>query len=164
MPAIRLARPAELVLLPAVELAADTRFSELGVGPLPEPGSAAELSRALAVLVAGDPPFGFARLEEVGGEAHLEQLAVHPDHGRRGIGRGLLEAACTWASDAGYGEISLVTYRDVPWNGPFYARAGFEGCGPADEWLRQRARPNEAPVMARFGTRVVMTRSLRTSR
>ncbi len=151
-------------MLPELELAADERFSELGVGPLPAPSNVAELVQAQAVLVAGDPPVGFARLDVLGGEAHLEQLCVHPEHGRLGIGRALLEAACGWAREAGYDEISLATYRDVPWNGPFYARAGFEEAGLVDEWFRQRGRAGEEPVMARFGTRVIMIRSLRPRR
>ncbi|EHK81871.1 hypothetical protein [Rhodococcus pyridinivorans] len=29
------------------------------------------------------------------------------------------------ARDAGFGSLTLTTYRDVPWNGPYYARLGF---------------------------------------
>jgi GNAT superfamily N-acetyltransferase len=76
---------------------------------------------------------GFAHVLEVGTpaagedprEAHLEQLAVLPAHGRRGIGRSLVEAACTWAAARGHERISLRTYAEVPWNAPFYVRCGF---------------------------------------
>jgi len=32
---------------------------------------------------------------------------------------------CQWAAAAGYESVSLTTFRDIPWNMPFYARLGF---------------------------------------
>jgi GNAT superfamily N-acetyltransferase len=160
IPPVRTARPEELALLPALEWASDTLFLSLEIGPLPPPGPVEALRAALVVLVAGDPPVGFVRVDDVGGEAHLEQLAVHPDHGRQGIGRALVQAACCWAAAAGYGEITLATYRDVPWNGPFYASAGFVERGSVEAWCAAHGRPPEQPVLARFGTRVLMRRPL----
>jgi GNAT superfamily N-acetyltransferase len=157
---VRPARPEELTLLPAVEMASDTLFLSLGIGPLPAPGTVEDLARGLVVLVVGDPPVGFARIDLLAGGAHLEQLAVHPDHGRRGLGRALVRAACAWSAAAGYDQITLATYRDVPWNGPFYASEGFTELGPVDPWYAARAVPAEEPVMGRFGARVLMARSL----
>jgi len=163
---IRPARPDELPSLPAIEVAADTLFDALGVGPLPGPGTEEELAAALVVLVAGDPPVGFCRIDEAVGlaggprGAHLEQLSVRPDRARRGVGRALVRAACAWASAAGYTELTLATYRDVPWNGPFYASEGFVEAGSVDEWLRAHGREPEEAVMGRGGTRVLMRRRL----
>jgi GNAT superfamily N-acetyltransferase len=157
---IRPARPDELVLLPALESAGDTMFEVLGIGPLPGPGSVEDFGAALVVLVAGDPPVGLCRIDALGSGAHLEQLSVHPDHGRRGVGRALLRAGCAWAAQHGYRELTLATYRDVPWNGPFYASEGFVEVSPADEWLTAHGLPPEEPVMTRFGVRVVMRRPL----
>jgi GNAT superfamily N-acetyltransferase len=159
---VRVVRPAELMLLPALEAAADTMYVPLGIGPLPGPGTVEEFGSALVVLVSGDPPVGLARVDALAGGAHLEQLSVHPDHTRRGIGRALLQAACRWAATNGYDHITLATYRDVPWNGPFYASEGFSEVGPTDDWYRDRSLPPEEPVMARFGTRVIMARPLAT--
>ena len=160
MDAIRPARPDELVLLPALEAAADTLFEPLGIGPLPGPGSVEDFAAALVVLVAHDPPVGLCRIDAAGSGAHLEQLSVHPGHGRRGLGRALLRAGCDWAAEHGYRELTLATYRDVPWNGAFYASEGFVEAGPVDDWLVAHGRPPEEPVMARFGVRVLMRRSL----
>jgi GNAT superfamily N-acetyltransferase len=159
-------RPDELSLLPSLEAAADTAFEQLGIGPLPGPGTVEEFAAALVVLVAGDPPVGLCRIDAISGPdratpgAHLGQLSVHPDHTGRGIGRALLEAACDWAAAQGYAEITLATYRDVPWNGPFYASEGFVEVGPVDDFMRDRGLPPEEPVMARFGVRVLMRRRL----
>ncbi len=157
---IRSARPDELALLPPLEAAADTLFDALGIGPLPPPGSVADLEQALVVLVAGDPPQGFARIDALAGGAHLEQLSVHPVHVRQGTGRALLRAAVAWAAAHGDEELTLATYRDVAWNGPFYASEGFVELGPVDEWYAARGLPPEEPVMGRFGARVLMARRL----
>jgi GNAT superfamily N-acetyltransferase len=157
---IRPARPDELALLPPIETAADMMFGTLGIGPLPGPGSVEDLAEALVVLVDDGGPTGFARIDELAGGAHLEQLSVHPDHGRRGTGRTLLRAACAWTSANGYRELTLATYRDVPWNGPFYASEGFVEVGPVDEWYADRGLPPEEPVMGRFGSRVLMARRM----
>jgi GNAT superfamily N-acetyltransferase len=158
--AVRPARPDQLALLPALEAAADTLFEPLGTGPLPPPGSGEDLAAALVVLVAGDPPVGLCRIDAVRTGAHLEQLSVHPAHGRHGIGRALLRAGCAWAAEHGYHELTLATYRDVPWNAPFYASEGFVEVGPVDDWLAAHGRAPEEPVMARFGVRVLMRRPL----
>jgi GNAT superfamily N-acetyltransferase len=165
---VRPVRPEELALLPALERAADAMFDRLGIGPLPGPGTVEEFAAALVVLVAGDPPVGLCRIDELAGTdhisghpaagAHLEQLSVHPDHGGRGIGRALLRAALEWAGANAFDELTLVTYRDVPWNGPFYASEGFVEVGPADDWLARHGLPPEEPVMGEGGIRVVMSR------
>jgi GNAT superfamily N-acetyltransferase len=163
---IRPARPDELLLLPAVEAAADTMFEPLGIGPLPGPGTVGEFGAALIVLVAGHPPVGLCRIDGIDGIdgekgiVQLEQLSVHPDHAGRGIGRALLRAGCAWAAEQGYPEITLATYRDIPWNGPLYASEGFVERGAVDDFLRAHGLPPEEPVMGRFGTRVLMVRSL----
>ena len=43
------------------------------------------------------------------------------------------------AWDLGYDRLSLTTYRDLPWNGPFYARLGFvEAAHPEPFELHRR--------------------------
>lgn len=151
----------ELVLLPAVEAAADAMFGPFEHGTFPGPGTPEEFAAALVVFVAGDPPVGLCRIDAIGDGAHLEQLSVHPEHGRRGVGRRLLRAGIGWTADAGFPELTLITYRDVPWNGPFYASEGFVEAGPADDWLIAHGLAPEEPVMARYGTRIVMALPLR---
>jgi hypothetical protein len=38
---------------------------------------------------------------------------------------------CAWAATAGFQSVTLTTFRDVPWNMPFYERLGFETIPPA---------------------------------
>jgi GNAT superfamily N-acetyltransferase len=127
------ARPEDVALIPAIELAA----ARLLVGHAPESvlavaKSEADLERMrcaghLWVALANDRPVGFVCVEVLEpGAAHLEELDVHPDHGRRGVGRRLVLAVCDWAEHAGFDSVTLSAFRDVPWNAPFYATLGFE--------------------------------------
>lgn len=77
------------------------------------------------MLVVDDPPIAFIVVELIDGAAHIWQLSVHPDHARRGIGSALINAATDWARANDLDAITLTTFRDVPWNGPFYASLGF---------------------------------------
>jgi hypothetical protein len=52
----------------------------------------------------------------------------------------------------------------VPWNGPFYASQGFVARGAVDDFLRSHGLGPEEPVLGRFGTRVLMVRTLRAPR
>jgi len=70
-------------------------------------------------------PVGFALVSRRGGTLYLDQLSVHPDHGRRGLGADLLRQVFQLAKQRRLKQVTLSTFRDVPWNGPFYARMGF---------------------------------------
>ena len=97
------------------------------------------------VLVAevGGVLVGWALLEVLDGEGHLEEVDVHPDHGRRGHGRALVHAAAELAASLGHRAIVLTTFRSVPWNAPLYRRLGFEEIPEAE------LTPGLAAVLAR---------------
>jgi GNAT superfamily N-acetyltransferase len=156
---IRLARPDELAGLIELERAADRLFPLAGYGETPGPASLDELRAATALLVSGDPPAGYARLEVVDGRAHLEGLSVRPRFMRQGRGSELVRAACAWAAEQGYSEITLCTFAEVPWNGPFYATLGFTELAELTPGLiALRAAEQELGLDA-MGRRVVLIRS-----
>jgi ribosomal protein S18 acetylase RimI-like enzyme len=68
---------------------------------------------------------GYAIAREVDGTLYLQQIDVAPEHGRRGIGSALINTVCAWAKKRGYRIVSLSTFRDIPWNAPFYSKLGF---------------------------------------
>jgi GNAT superfamily N-acetyltransferase len=125
MPEVRRALPRDLEHLPEIDLRAESLFRVAGMDlpDLPFPLDALHDSRA--VFVAGDPPVGFVQLDEIDGNAHLQELAVLPSHMRQGLGSALLDSACEWARTAGYAAITLTTYAEVAWNAPFYEARGF---------------------------------------
>lgn len=95
-----------------------------------------------------------------GVRAHLEQLSVLPEHGRRGVGSGLVAAAAEEARWDGHDRLSLSTYRDRPWNAPFYARLGFEVVEPTGA-LAEVRQHERAQGLDEAGERVVMELALR---
>lgn len=158
---VRPALPRDLDGLPVLEAAADGLFAAQGIGPLPPVTTTAdELARAAAVLVVGDPAIGFARMERVDGQAHLEQLAVHPAAGRRGVGTALVEAAATWAAHQGCESVTLCTFADVPFNAPFYARNGFVELTDLGPQLRALRDAERRLGLDALGRRVVMRRGV----
>jgi len=104
---------------------------------------------------------GFALCGEVDDHAHLFEMDVLPEYGRRGIGSALLESVCESAAARGFSAMTLTTLRDVPWNAPFYAARGFveiteSSWGPQLGELVARERMLGFPMRLR----VVMRRGL----
>ncbi len=112
----------------------------------------------LWVASTGNIPVGFALVKMLADDLpHLEEIDVHPSHGRRGLGTALVREVCEWATLCGYVMLTLTTFRAVAWNLPFYARLGFE------EIPREILRPELAAVVSEEAdrgldphTRVVM--------
>lgn len=157
---VRVASASDLLEVPAVEAAADELFRQRGVLDLPAAAPAALRAEAWQVLVAGRPVAGFAVLERVDGDVHLEQLSVHPSVMRQGIGAALLEAAVSTAWVVGARRVTLLTYADVPWNAPWYARHGWRVTDEVGPGLRALAASEVEQGLARHGRRVVMARSV----
>ena len=142
---ITAALPHHVDALPAIELSAATLLE--GHAPkavLQETTPASVFVNAredgrLWVALLDQIPVGFAHVEMLAADrAHLQEMDVLPHHGRRGVGTALLRTVLDWARRRGHKEITLTTFRAVPWNMPFYSRLGFEEI-PAGE-LRPQLR------------------------
>lgn len=131
-------------------------FESVGIGPFTNDDAEDHFDRAALVLVAGEPPVGFVCVEMVDGIPHIWQLSVHPDHARQGLGRSLVEATSAWAASKGFDAITLTTYRDVPWNGPFYESLGFVTVGDLTPELSAIRKHERAIGDDDFGPRVAM--------
>lgn len=133
MRATRPARGKDLPLLREIERAAGRSFAALGMDLVAddEPPSldalrkVANSGRAWVRTDADDRPVAYLLAEVVDGCAHLEQVSVHPDAAGAGHGRALTEHLVAWARDRELPAVTLTTYVDVPWNGPYYRRLGF---------------------------------------
>jgi hypothetical protein len=51
----------------------------------------------------------------------------------------LIEQAESWARSHSLDALTLTTYREVPWNGPYYERLGFAYLTPEEETPGLRA-------------------------
>ena len=93
--------------------------------------------------VAGGAPVGFALVDLLGEEFHLEELDVLPAHGGQGLGTALVRTVCTWAAGQG-ASVTLCTFRAIPWNAPFYERLGFVPLRPEQLTPALEGRMREA--------------------
>lgn len=125
---IRPARHDDVERMRAIERAAGELFRPLGMDAVADddPGDPAELR---AVVDSGrawvadheGTAAGYLVAAVVDGEGHVEQVSVDPAFAGRRIGAALVEQAAGWAD----GPLTLTTFRDVAWNGPYYERLGF---------------------------------------
>jgi GNAT superfamily N-acetyltransferase len=90
-----------------------------------------------------DSPVAYLIADILDGYAHIEQVSVRPADTRRGLGRTLIEHAVDWASSRGLQTVTLTTFADVPWNGPYYRRLGFEVLPDEEAGPELRARRAE---------------------
>jgi ribosomal protein S18 acetylase RimI-like enzyme len=132
-------RPATVDDVPgmqAAEIAAGERFREIEDPRIARCADAAPYwtaglerasneQRAWVAVDDGGSIIGFAVAWVVDGEGHLDELAVAPAHGRRGVGRALVDEVVAWTGAQELASITLTTFRDVPWNGPYYEKLGF---------------------------------------
>ncbi|GAB5450821.1 MAG: hypothetical protein Hals2KO_11490 [Halioglobus sp.] len=141
---IRKARRAELNTLITIDDAASTLYSQAGLTfelADDHPFIEAESRRWADAIAAGrahvasnerDHAIGFIVLSYVDDAPYLDQISVHPDYMRRGVGTQLLACAIRWADEQ---PLWLTTYSHVPWNRPYYEQHGFRqvavaSCGP----------------------------------
>ena len=120
--------------MPAIEQSAGELFRGLGdLSWIADEGNMRvehhlELIRAGTSWVAAGPdgrPRGFLCAMLLPAALHIVELAVGLESQRQGVGRCLMEHAICWAYSRRLSNITLTTFRDLPWNGPFYSSLGF---------------------------------------
>jgi len=130
---IRLARPEDAEAFHTVEedaadlLRQEPSLQDITIPPSSDADEYRSMIRAghsLAALV-NDTIVGFAAARAYGRELHLHEMSVAIAHQGKRIGATLLKALQIDARNAGLQAITLNTFRDIPWNAPFYARHGF---------------------------------------
>lgn len=156
---IRVALTRDLDGLREIEVASEQLFADVGIGPFSQDETSSS-ERAAIVFVSGDPPVGFASVEVIDGVAHLGQLSVLPSASRQGRGSALVSAVCDWASSQNYEAVTLTTFRDVPWNGPFYVRLGFRTLDDLTPGLAAIRDHEKAIGDDDFGPRIAMRKDL----
>ena len=153
---VRPTRPGDVTALPAIERAAGERFRDY-----PELAWLAEgdvisaeqhldyAGRGLSWLaLANDQPVGFILAELHASSLFIVELSVHLDWQGKGIGRRLIACVADQARKRGLASLTLTTFRDVPWNAPFYARLGFEMITTLTPELREKREEETAHGLA----------------
>jgi GNAT superfamily N-acetyltransferase len=128
--AIRIARPDDLAALPVIERAAAAVFRTTPYAYLAGDdlvSAEVDLAREYVwiVVAPADQPIAFALVHLLDESVHLHELDVHPNYARQGLGRRLITTVANWARARGATPLTLTTFADIPWNGPYYTRLGF---------------------------------------
>lgn len=116
----------------AIERDAGERFRDVGMGavaddadpPLHQYQEAQRRGHLFVATVEGTLA-GYAWVVDLDGQPHLEQISVRRAYGGHGVGVALVDRARAWAVEQGGDSLTLSTFRDVAFNGPWYARLGF---------------------------------------
>ncbi|MET7952184.1 GNAT family N-acetyltransferase [Micromonospora sp. NPDC005324] len=169
---IRPAEIDELHVLQGIERAAGECFREIGMpeiaddAPLPVEilGEYRDAGRAWVAADEAGHPVAYMLMDLVDNNIHIEQVSVNPHYAHRRIGRSLIDHASGLAADMNFPALTLTTFRDVPWNKPYYERCGFRCLGDDELTPGLRAvREREAQHGLDRWPRVSMRRELRTS-
>lgn len=167
---IQLASWSHIPFLPEIERAAARLFPADLLPPhvrgevLPEAvlASAQAEGRLWVALASDGHPVGFALATVVGGAAFLAEVDVHPEHGRKGLGRALINGVVGWARTRGFGALELTTFEHLRWNAPFYERLGFRRLG-SSELSPELAGVLDAEIARGLRGRVAMRLDLRAT-
>lgn len=132
---VRAARASDVESIRRIEASSGTLFDEIGMhdiaaAELPSAEHvAAYVRRGHAWVVADErgshAPVAFVLVDVVDACAHVQQVSVERDCQRNGYGHLLLDHVDAWARARGLVALTLTTFRDVPWNAPYYERCGF---------------------------------------
>jgi GNAT superfamily N-acetyltransferase len=142
---VRTALASDLVSMPRIEFEAGQRFAQAGMPAIAamtrEDLFPQDLARKLAaegsiwIAAHDERPVGFAAAEATDEYGFLYELDVLPAHSGHKLGWSLVNAVDAWARAKGLKGLTLATFRDIPWNRPYYARMGFV------EWPHEALTP-----------------------
>lgn len=128
------ASPADAVHFPSIERSAGTLFETVPglawLATAPD-RSASQYRRLIAqglswtAVTPEGRRVGFIASTIEESEIHVWELAVSRPLQGRGIGGALLAKAVSEGRHRGFAAMTLTTFRDLPWNAPFYGRNGF---------------------------------------
>lgn len=92
---------------------------------------------------------------------HIDQVTVHPDASRRGLGALMIESVSADPRSKERGFITLTSFANVPWNAPYYERIGFLDIAESDwpEGVSEKVAEEQQHGLAAW-PRVVMQREI----
>ncbi|RFU29038.1 hypothetical protein B7463_g7289, partial [Scytalidium lignicola] len=138
---VRKAQESDIPSLADVEKSAAVLFEKVGLGHITgstmPPDTLLEMTNRgyLWVAVAdGDKPIGFLGGYALDGYFYIAEISVAREFQGKGVGRALMKAMSKdIRSKIGvYKGLTLTTYRDLEWNGPWYKKLGFVEVIPQD--------------------------------
>jgi GNAT superfamily N-acetyltransferase len=123
---------AHAMRLREIERAGGARFRDIGMGDVADGDvtpatileARAESGQLLIAVAAGDVVVGFLIWSPKDGLAYIEEVSVHPDHAGHRLAARMIDRLAEDVRGR-HPALTLATFRDVPWNAPYYAKLGF---------------------------------------
>ncbi len=136
----RLAAPHDAETVRTIEFEASLRFVSVGMSGIADapPMSLALVERKIAArelivaVNAGGTCVGFVMFEPQPARIYIQELDVLTSNAGRRIGAALIEQVAQLARSRQIMQLVLSTYREVPWNAPYYRRLGFRDIEEAE--------------------------------
>lgn len=139
----RFAAPDDAQAVRAVEFEAAQRFVSVGMtGIADAPPMQIDLidrqiaARRVVVAIHAGACIGFVMFEPQAepqpGRFYIQELDVLSTHAGRRIGAALIDQVAELARAQRATQLTLSTFREVPWNAPYYRRLGFVEIDEAD--------------------------------
>lgn len=128
---LRYAQPDEIETVRAIERASARRFVGVMDDLVEDPPTPALIladriaAGGLLTAVLDQTLVAFVMFRPVEDSLYVEQIDVLPAFAGQRIGAALLDAVTDKAMARGLGALTLSTFRDIPWNAPWYRRLGF---------------------------------------
>lgn len=129
---IRLASPDDVPKVAPLELAAGEVFRTIGMDAIANDPPIADSillqaveDRRLWVAVEYGALKAYLLGDYLPQSLHIDQVSVHPNAAHRGLGALMIESVSADPRSKRLGLLTLTSFRDVPWNAPYYERIGF---------------------------------------
>jgi ribosomal protein S18 acetylase RimI-like enzyme len=132
---IRKARSEDIPLLGAVERSAAEIFRTVNLGSLVDDGTTvapfvlatmADSNHLLVAVNELDQPIGFVGGMDIDGNFHIVEISVAQAVQGKGVGSALMAEMTRQVKEEKFMAMTLTTYRNVAWNGPWYTKMGFQ--------------------------------------
>jgi GNAT superfamily N-acetyltransferase len=169
MPRTRIALPKDLEKLALIEQSAASVFRDAGLswiaeGETMDPANPAMMCQDGTLWVSVnnvDEPVGFVAAHELDGKFYITEVSVARSYQRQGIGAELIVTVIGYARSNGAPAVTLMTYRDLSWNAPFYYKLGFVEIDSMDAGLGHTEKLQaEAEAGHDLARRCIMARSI----
>jgi ribosomal protein S18 acetylase RimI-like enzyme len=130
---IRQPRSSDIPVLAQVERSAAEIFRTVNLdflveNPTVDPYLLVAMANANHLWIAVDKfdqPIGFVGGEYLDGNFHIVEISVAKNFQGMGVGKALMKVLVEQTRREGYKAMTLTTYRNLPWNAPWYSKMGF---------------------------------------
>lgn len=127
----RSGKAGDIPAIAAIERASAQRFLDIGMteiaddDPTPEALLLERIAQDRLFIAVDQQSVAFVIFDVVDEHFYIEQIDVNPTQAGKRIGARLIELVEDRAREEDRQGLLLSTFRDVPWNAPYYRRLGF---------------------------------------